>query len=474
MWSCSQVNNYFCLFAAVDGSNSENNKKLRQKESSQGVVIQKKQTPAQELQDDDDEFSGDDILGLIDTPQKPTAGKKTSRFDELLGRKQPQEDKQPKKEEHSTVNTDHDNLTSSTENLVGTIATAKDDGSSKKSNNDLQFGGYLPSSMSSNISNRKSRTLPQGRRKGLSDSAITERPSTAPGKKSVRFSDTVDSDIDTLRPSSTPAVKEHMKQEKITQRHPSSKDPTVNLKDIQTEPTRSTTSITTTNTVIDAVKEKSTTNEPSTRTNRFLSNINVTKYVYLLCFSVFGMNNDDMLVERPPTGSRRRRVTLPIDQQSLNMFESSESATLLPSQERYIPSKPHPSATPTMHQDAVKNNEMLSTVNASVMSTSTEIHSTIPPADTALQQQLTQQQLLMQQQSLQLQQLNSELATTKMQLEQARSEGEKNATKLKEKLLQELDPMKSQLKELLEELQEEKTMSSKLKACPFLYGYLIQ
>ena len=461
----------------MDRSNSENNKELRQKESSQGVVMQKKQTPAQELQDDDDEFSGDDILGLIDTPQKPTAGKKTSRFDELLGRKQPQEDKQPKKEKHSTVNTDHDNLTSSTDNIVGTIATAKDDGNSRKPNNDIQFGDYLPSSMSSNISNRKSRTLPQGRRKGLSDSAITERPSTAPGKKSVRFSDTVDSDIDTLRPSSTPAVKEHMKQERITQHHPSSKDPTVNLKDIQTEPTRSTTTTTTTtttNTVIDAVKEKSTTNELSTHTNRFLSNINATKYVYLLCFSVFGINDDDMLVERPPTGSRRRRVTLPIDQQSLNMFESSESATLLPSQERSTPSKPHPSATPTMHQDALKNNEKLSTVSANVIPTSTATHSTILPADTALQQQLTQQQLLMQQQSLQLQQLNSELATSKMQLEQARSEGENNATKLKEKLLQELDPMKNQLKELLEELQEEKTTSSKLKVCPLLHDYLKQ
>ena len=179
-------------------------------------------------------------------------------------------------------------------------------------------------------------------------------------------------------------------------------------------------------------------------------------------------------MERPPTGSRRRRdVTLPLDQQSLGLFESSKSTTLLPSQEHSAPSKPHPSATPTAHQDAlqpellVKNNETLSTISTTVPSmkaTNTAMHSAVSH-DPSLQQQSTQQQLLIQQQSLQLQQLSSELATSKMQLEQVRSKGDRNTTQVKEKLLQELDLVKNQLKEVQEKLQEENTTSSKLKVC---------
>lgn len=194
----------------------------------------------------------------------------------------------------------------------------------------------------------------------------------------------------------------------------------------------------------------------------------MVKYVLLLVCSVFGMNNDALLVERPPTGSRRRRdVTLPLDQQSVSLFESSESTVLLPSRERSTPTKPHPSsAMPTMHKDtlqpAVKHNETLSTVSAS-LPTSAGVRSAISP-DTALQQQLSQQQLLIQQQSLQLQQLSNKLATSKMQLEQARYEGEKST---KEKL----DLVKNQVKGLQEELQEEKSTSSKLKVCSYLCGY---
>ena len=166
------------------------------------------------------------------------------------------------------------------------------------------------------------------------------------------------------------------------------------------------------------------------------------------------MNNDALLVERPPTGSRRRRdVTLPLDQQSVSLFESSDSTVLLPSRERSTPSKPHSPAMPTTHKDAlqptIKHNETLSVVSAT-LPTSTAVYSAISP-DTALQQQLSQQQLLMQQQSLQLQQLSNELATSKMQLEQARYEGEKST---KEKV----DLVKNQL-------QEEKLTSSKLKVC---------
>ena len=240
----------------MDSRNStgtENNKELKRNEPSQGgVVIQRKQTPVQEAHDNDDEFGGDDILGLIDTPQKPTATKKTSRFDELLGRKQPQEDKQqPKKEEEqfSLLDTDHNFVNNFTEeNIVGTVTPTKEDESNKSLSSDFQFGGYLPSS---SVSNRKSRGLPQGRRKGLSDMIASERPSTAPGKKSVRFSDAVDSSNDALRPSSTPVVKGHVKQEEMNQHHPSDKSPTANLKDIQTEPKISTT-------IPTVVKEKST------------------------------------------------------------------------------------------------------------------------------------------------------------------------------------------------------------------------
>ena len=193
------------------------------------------------------------------------------------------------------------------------------------------------------------------------------------------------------------------------------------------------------------------------------------------------MTSDTLLVERPPTGNRRKRdVTLPLDQQSLGLFESNESTTLLPSREHSAQSKPatptasKPAtptatkpATPSAHQDVLHpevfiKNETQSTATAPI------VVSTATPAlsnDVALQRQLTQQQLQMQQQSLQLQQLSSELATSKMQLEQAKCAGEKSATQVKEKLLQELDVTKNQLKELQAELQEERTTSSKLKVC---------
>ena len=211
------------------------------------------------------------------------------------------------------------------------------------------------------------------------------------------------------------------------------------------------------------------------------------------------MNNDTLLVERPPTGNRRRRdVILPLDQQSLGLFESNESTTLLPSREHSAPSKPatptaskpatptankpatptasNPAtpiaskpATPATHQDVLHpevfiKNETLSTTSINVPT----VISTATPAlsnDVALQRQLTQQQLQMQQQSLQLQQLSSELAISKMQLEQASREGENSAAQIKEKLLQELEVTKNQLKELQAELQEERTTSSKLKVC---------
>lgn len=228
---------------------AENNEEVKQKESSQGVTAaQKKQTSIREPRDSDDEFSGDDILGLIDTPQKPTVAKKTSRFDELLGRKQPQEDKQQLKKEEQFSNdyhTIHNISTSNTENTAGVVLTNKDDESSKNTSSDFQFGGYLPSSISSSGNSRKSRGLPQGRRKGLSDVVASERPNTAPGKKSVRFSDTVNSSNDVLRPSSTPAVKGHMKQEEINSKvdHQSDKDVTANLRDTQAETKISTTSV---------------------------------------------------------------------------------------------------------------------------------------------------------------------------------------------------------------------------------------
>ena len=211
------------------------------------------------------------------------------------------------------------------------------------------------------------------------------------------------------------------------------------------------------------------------------------------------MTNDTLLAERPPTGNRRRRdVTLPLDQQSLGLFESNESTTLLPSREHSTPSKPatptaSKPATPTLskpatptanklatpiaskpvipatHQDVLHpevfiKNETLSTASIDVPT----MISTATPAlsnDVVLQRQLTQQQLQVQQQSLQLQQLSSELAISKMQLEQTSREGEKSAAQAKEKLLQELDVIKHQVKELQAELQDERTTSSKLKVC---------
>lgn len=282
--SWSVITNSLVVLLTVDSkvsSRTENDKELKQSGPSQGrTMTQRKQTAAQEAQDNDDEFSGDDILGLIDTPQKPTATKKASRFDELLGKKQPQENKQqPKREEQFSLNTDQ--LASNIEgNIVGTLTAAKEDDSSKNLSSDFQFGGYLPSTISSNVSSRKSRGLPQGRRKGLSDTIASERPSTAPGKKSVRFSDAVDSGNDALRPSSTPVVKGHLKQEEIKQHHPSDKGPVASLKDIQTESKTSTT-------IPTAVKERPMTpqsNEFSLQTNRFSPNSYVDKCVLSLIF----------------------------------------------------------------------------------------------------------------------------------------------------------------------------------------------
>ena len=235
------------------GGTKSNNK---EKESSQDrILTQRKQIPAEGVQDNDDEFDGDDILGLIDTPQKPTtATKKASRFDELLGKKQPQEEKQQRKKDDQFS----PNIDSNSENTIGTTTMAKEDESSKT---DFQFGGYLPSTISSSVSDRKSRGLPQGRgRKGLSDTIISERPSTAPGKKSVRFSDSLDSIGDALRPSSTPVVKAPTKQKEVN--HPS---PTADLDDVQTDSKMSTI-------IPTAVKEKS----AAPQSDRFSPN----SYVY--------------------------------------------------------------------------------------------------------------------------------------------------------------------------------------------------
>ena len=244
----------------MDGRNSTgtHNKELKQKESSQGVVTPKKQAPAQELHgSSDDEFGtgDDDILGLIDTPQKPTAAaKKTSRFDELLGRKPAHEDKpKPTEKEQFSLNTNHDLL----ERNAGIVSRAEDNENIRNPSNDFQFGGYLPSTMSSGGSNRKSRGLPQGRRKGSSDMITSERPSTAPGKKSVRFSDTAESSNDILRPSSTPAVKGHAREEETAknQHQSSNKGLTTNLKDDKFK-------------VSTTVNEKSQSDQPSVQTNR--------------------------------------------------------------------------------------------------------------------------------------------------------------------------------------------------------------
>ena len=257
-----------CLLA-VDNSGVTKSNSKEKAASQEGILMQRKQIPAEGAQDNDDEFDGDDILGLIDTPQKPMTGtKKASRFDELLGRKQPQEEnQQPKKDEQSSPNTDNSNVASNTEHTIGTITMAKEDESSKT---DFQFGGYLPSTISSNVSNRKSRGLPQGRgRKGLSDTVTSERPSTAPGKKSVRFSDALDSSGDALRPSSTPVVKGPTKQKEVNQHHPS---PTANLEDVQTESKMSTI-------IPTGVKETSVTPQP----DRFSPNCYVYYYTsYIL------------------------------------------------------------------------------------------------------------------------------------------------------------------------------------------------
>ena len=92
------------------------------------------------------------------------------------------------------------------------------------------------------------------------------------------------------------------------------------------------------------------------------------------------------------------------------------------------------------------------------------VHSMMPTLpDMALQQQLTQQQLLTQQQALQLQQVNNELATTKLQLEQARATWDQSASQEREKLNSEGNVLKDQLKALQEELREEKSTTSRLK-----------
>ena len=209
---------------------------------------------------------------------------------------------------------------------------------------------------------------------------------------------------------------------------------------------------------------------------RCLDSVLLLYITFELCksfLSVFGTSNDTLLVERPPTGSRRRRdITLPLDQQSANLFESSKSTTLLPKHESFAEKQPHSSATPTTHQDSlqsevlVKNNETIvsaaATTAPDMMSTSIAVHPTVSP-DVTMQQMRGGALLLMQQQSLQLQQLNSELTTSRMQLEQAKSDGERNTAQAKEKLLQELDLVKNQLKEVQEELHEEKMAFSKLK-----------
>lgn len=193
-------------------------KQQQQQKQPSEVVADRKPTPsskqAGESHNSDDEFEGDDILGLIDsTPKKAnqTNTRRASRFDELMGRKEPEQ--QQHKPQHQTAE-EHTSL-SAGHTVSDTVdATSKTTEKENKSDDaDFQFGGYLPSSVSSGGGGKKTKGLPQGRRRIASDTSALQRPSTAPGKKSVRFSDSVESVEDLSRPSSTPTMKGCLKQD---------------------------------------------------------------------------------------------------------------------------------------------------------------------------------------------------------------------------------------------------------------------
>ena len=180
----------------------------------------------------------------------------------------------------------------------------------------------------------------------------------------------------------------------------------------------------------------------------------------------YRLEEDLFITERPPTGSRRRREvasTPPKSPLSGNLFEVN---TLTISHEPSAANEPLPLNKP-LPQDILQSpvtarqNEALTTTLSTQPSM---VHSMMPTLpDVALQQQLTQQQLLTQQQSLQLQQVNSELVTTKLQLEQARAVWDQTASQEREKLNSAVNIVKDQLKALQEELREEKSITSRLK-----------
>jgi len=169
------------------------------------------------------------------------------------------------------------------------------------------------------------------------------------------------------------------------------------------------------------------------------------------------------VIERPPTGSRRKREVSsmpPKSPLSGNLFEVD---TLTIAHEPSAANEPLPLNKSSPHDIiqppvTARQNEALTTRPGST------VHSMMPTLpDVTLQQQLSQQQSLMQQQALQLQQVNSELAATKLQLEQARSAWNQSTSQEREKLDSEVNIVKDQLKTLQEELREEKSTTSRLK-----------
>ena len=182
-------------------------------------------------------------------------------------------------------------------------------------------------------------------------------------------------------------------------------------------------------------------------------------YVPCALRHVCRLEEDLFVIERPPTGSRRRREVAksPL---SGNLFEVN---TLTISHEPSAANEPlllnNPPPQDVLQQPVTaRQNDILPGVQPST------VHSMMPTLpDMALQQQLTQQQLLTQQQALQLQQVNNELATTKLQLEQARASWDQSASQEREKLNSEVNVLKDQLKALQEELREEKSTTSRLK-----------
>ena len=175
------------------------------------------------------------------------------------------------------------------------------------------------------------------------------------------------------------------------------------------------------------------------------------------------------VAERPPTGSRRRREVASTPPKSPLSGDLFEVNTLTISHEPSATNEPLPLNKlypQDIMQPPVTPRQSESHTTTPYAAT---VHSTMPALpDVALQQHLAQQQLLTQQQSLQLQQVNSELATTKLQLEQARASWDQTASQEREKLNSEVNMVKDQLKTLQEELREEKSTTSRLKVVAIL------